>query len=139
MAANPQFFEQNRLNASNALGNDFAAYKSQIFAMALAKPSTYFEMRRKVVSALKQNYLDSVHKDLYDLLSVGQVRGRSVISADGVNYSPSMPLQSTNQFCMDCASSINAILDEALEKILPASVESVMQKRLGITGREPAE
>lgn len=130
------FFDRNRLNAANALGTQHSSYKSAIFALALAKPQDYFAMRDKTVTMLKDRYLNQIQKDLYDLLTIGKVGGVAAISNAGVNFTPNMPLQMVNQYCMDAAASIDEILGDAIKKILPVDIDEVMQKRLGVIGKQ---
>ena len=40
--------DSNFINTSNYFGDDFSAYKADIYKLALTSPHVYFEMRKRV-------------------------------------------------------------------------------------------
>ena len=56
------------LDTSDYLGIDHAAFRDIMLALALSKPSEYFQLRKNVLAAVKRNAVANIYKTYYSLL-----------------------------------------------------------------------
>ena len=53
---------------------------------------------------------------------------------DGKNIPPSYPNQKINQFCLDASVTLNEIINEMVEILMPVNFNDLMNKRLASVG-----
>ena len=68
------------------------------------------------------------------LFPIGQTSGGLLSSGTSINIAPSYPEQKTNQFCLDAASTLQEIVNELVEMLMPIDYNTLMNKRLGQLG-----
>jgi hypothetical protein len=138
MATAPQYeYTDSRINPRNYLGNEHNKYKSQLYAYALAHPDLYFETKLTIEEAVKDKVLESMYNTLFYILSVGKngKNGDDVVVFNGKLFSPNLPNQKINETCLTIANSMNEMLDEVLEKILPNKFEDIMKSKFSVAGK----
>ena len=116
-----------KVNTSNFLGFEYNRYINDLQALAMSKPSEYYELRSAVLEALKEKVVKEVYDSYYDLLTEGKIKDSKAIMG---NRNPAYPCQKASEFALGAASTVNKILDDCLEIILPESHMDVAKLRL---------
>ena len=65
---------------------------------------------------------------------IGQTSGGLLSSGTTINIAPSLPEQRVNQFTLDAASTLQEIVNELVEMLMPIDYNTLMNKRLGQLG-----
>ena len=121
-----------KVNPSNFLGIEHSAYKNEILALALSKPSEYYELRKNVVRNMETNLVSDAYTSFYNLLSDGSDKVGSTSIADGASqsslFTPNLPKQEINQFALRAAKTLDAMVEEAIELVLPANHLTIAHK-----------
>lgn len=119
-----------KINTDNYLGFEHEEYLSDLQALALSNPSEYYQIRRAVLSALKKGIIKEVFNTYYTLLTKGEVGSERPFESTNFKSKPNYPAQKASEFALGASKTINGILDDALEIILPANHIDVAHKRL---------
>lgn len=113
--------EQNfKINTDNYLAFEYEEYKEALQALALSQPSEYYKLRKNVLSSLKKGIIKQVFETYYNLLTSGTISGEDHFTTAGVP-APHYPNQKASEFALGASKTINHILDECLDIILPAN------------------
>ena len=133
------------LNTSDYLGIDHAAFRDDMLALALSKPSEYFLLRKQVLAAVKRDAVANIYKIYYNLLTEGKDgRGNLVLSggfetglADTTvrAFVPKYPKQKVNEFALGASETIDKIAEEAIEILLPRGYEDIAKERASTKGK----
>ena len=123
-----------KVDPSNFLGIEHSEYKNEILALALSRPSEYYQLRKAVVKNMKTGFVTQAYDSFYNLLSTGSKTGASDASM-AVNggaakdlFIPKLPKQEINQFALRAAKTLNAMVEEAIELVLPANHLDIAHK-----------
>jgi hypothetical protein len=116
-----------RIDTEDFLGLKYENYKNELYAMALSTPSEYFKLRKSVLEVVKTQAIKDIYTQFYNLLSKGQDINGAVI---GDLPEPGFPQQNVSKFALKAASTLDKILEEAIEIILPIDFKHLSQKRL---------
>ena len=68
-----------KVNPQNILGLDHSKFKSQLLAMALAEPHTYFRLRDDVYTKIVENAVRDAYNLYWNILK----EGKTGVAADG--------------------------------------------------------
>jgi len=121
-----------KVNPGNFLGIEHSAYKNEILALALSKPSEYYELRKNVARNMKTNFVSDAYTSFYNLLSDGSDKVGSTSIADGASqsslFTPNLPKQEINQFALRAAKTLDAMVEEAIDLVLPANHLTIAHK-----------
>ena len=116
-----------QVDTSDYLGFKHEEYLDDLQSLAMSTPSKYYELRKQVLKELKQKVVEDVYKAYYNLLTKGaNVRGDNIMD----NRNPAYPQQLASQFSLGAAKTINQILDQCLDIILPASHLKIADLRI---------
>ena len=88
---------------------------------AMTTPSEYYDLQTKVIEQLNIQIAKTTHKQLFLLLTKGNQPDGSQLTIGGASLNPAFPSQSAADFCIDAANTIDKIIRDATEVILPAS------------------
>ena len=106
---------------SDYLGFKYEEYKNDLYALALAKPSDYFKLRKVVIDKVKTQAIGNIYKSFFNILSKGtDVLDAQVIFIDTVATAPSYPAQEVSKMALKAARTLDDILNEVIEVILPS-------------------
>ena len=123
MATNMNF----QVDISDYMGHKHEQFIDELQSIAMSTPSRYYTIRKNVIYELKQVVVEDVYKAYYNLLTKGENRkGDNIME----NLNPSYPQQLASKFSLGAAKTINEILDDALEIILPASHLKIADLRI---------
>ena len=135
MASNPAT-TQFRIPVNDYLGHNYNAFRDRLFAMAISNPSDYFKMREAIVKDVKTKAVKDLYNVLYDTLTEGTTGGGRSVDKGGVSFEfkPALPPQSANELCLGAAKTLDKILDDVLDIIIPIDYHSIASKRLEMKG-----
>ena len=88
---------------------------------AMTTPSEYYDLQTKVIDLLNVQIAKTIYKQLFLLLTKGTLNDGSQLTIGGTKLNPAFPSQSAADFCIDAANTIDKIVSDATEVILPAS------------------
>jgi hypothetical protein len=124
-----------KIDSNDYLGNDHELFKSDMLEIALTKPSEYFELRKKVLMAVKKDAVQNAYEIYYNLLSDGKDLNGAPIAptSGGKSYSgkfvPKISKQKVNEFALKVAKTVDSIAEEAIEMILPQDYRKIAENR----------
>lgn len=118
-----------KLDTSDYLGFAYDNYLNELQALAISQPKVYYQMRKDVLSLLKDKVVKDVYTAYYSLLTTGVVAGMRVIE-EKLHCQPSYPKQDASKFALEAAKTVNHILDKCMEIILPANHLDVAELRI---------
>jgi hypothetical protein len=126
MSANSSF----KVDPNNFLGHNYQDFLSQMYALALSKPNEYFELRRKIVEKVKREAIGNLYNNFYTVLTEGKSGGVSLFINHG-NLQPKYPEQEVNDFCLSAAATLDEILNDLVNKIVPDKVNEILGDKIG--------
>jgi len=118
------------IETDDFLGYKFEEFKNEQYANALSTPSEYFKLRKEVLKQVKNDAVSDMYLTFFNLLSKGISKDGSQIGTTKVLDPPCYPQQLVSKFALKAASTMEKIIDEALEIILPIDIKSLATKRL---------
>ena len=133
------------LDPNNYLSHEYNTYLTHLQEMALSKPADYFKLRRQAENKVKTEVSRYLFKTIYYLLSkatVSQLDGREgdfiydgIAGVDKATFSPKYPAQKINEICLSSVKTIDEILDEIFDILLPPSITQVLGEKLSKQGK----
>ena len=133
-----------QVDTSDILGFEFSAYQDKIKSMALSEPSKYFRLREVVQSKVKKDAVENLYKVFFNILRNGTDKDGTAISAPaigGVGGGAAVPLgkvgyptMKTNEFALNASATLNEILDELIEIILPIDYKNIAMSKMKLKG-----
>jgi len=127
MAANQDNF---KVDPNNYLGHQYESYLSKMYTLALSRPTEYLALRETVREKVKRAAVETIYKEYYSILTKGELVNQTSIYGS-VRYTPAYPQQKVNDFCLSAAASLNEILDDLCEKIIPDKMNEIMGDKIG--------
>jgi hypothetical protein len=116
-----------QIDTSDFLGLNYESYKNDLYAMALSTPSDYMKLRKDTLAVVKNQCIKDIYTQFYNLLSKGEdLTGTQI----GTLPPPGYPAQMVSKFALKAARTLDAILEEAIEIILPLNFKELSTKRL---------
>jgi hypothetical protein len=123
-----------KVDPASFLGLDYAEYKNNIYAKALSEPSEYFKLRKAVLKKVKTDAVTDLYTTFYNLLTDGTDKGGQAI--EGLtDPPPHYPSQKVSEFALSAAKTLDDILNECIEIILPIDYKDLASRRLEEKGR----
>ena len=116
-----------QIDTSDFLGLNYESYKNDLYAMALSTPSDYMKLRKDTLAVVKNQCIKDIYTQFYNLLSKGEdLTGTQI----GTLPPPGYPAQMVSKFALKAARTLDVILEEAIEIILPLNFKELSTKRL---------
>ena len=124
-----------KVNVNNYLANDYNSFKTELYRTALVNPELYFKLRKNLLEKVSYGAIGRLYDAFFNALSNGvDADGRPLFVIDGKNIPPSYPNQKINQFCLDASVTLNEIINEMVEILMPVDFNQLMNKRLASVG-----
>jgi hypothetical protein len=125
-----------KISTSDVLGIDYSAYKSKIYAMALAKPSEYYKLREVVVAEIKNAAVEKIYDVIYNFLKNGKCGTTSIAQISGdASMKPTYPSSKINEIALGAAETLDTIIEKTIAIVLPANYDDIAQKKLTTQGQ----
>jgi len=109
------------VDPANFQGHQYSQYKNILMSKAMTTPSEYYDLQTKVIDQLNVQIAKTIYKQLFLLLTKGKLPDNSQLKIGSTNLNPAFPSQTAADFCIDAANTIDKIISDAVEVILPAS------------------
>ena len=119
-----------KIETDDFLGYKFEEFKNDQYSTALATPSVYFTLRKEVLKQVKNDAVSEMYITFYNLLSKGKAKDGSDIGTTKVLEPPCYPQQLVSKFALKAAATMEKIIDEALDIILPIDIKHLATKRI---------
>ena len=123
---------------SNYLGFEYEEYKNDLYALALSKPSEYFRLRKEVVKSVKTDAIGNIYKTFTKILSEGQSLGGAnmIVEIGGTVHQPKYPDQEISKIALKAARTLDDILEDVIDIILPNDFKQLANQRAVKTSNE---
>ena len=124
-----------KVDVNNYLGNQYNTFKTELYRVALTQPELYFKLRKNLLEKVSYGAIGKLYDTFFQALSNGlDSDGRPLFVIDGKNIPPSFPNQKINQFSLDASVTLNEIIEELVEILMPIDFNQLMNKRLASVG-----
>lgn len=124
-----------KVDVNNYLGNQYNTFKTELYRVALTQPELYFKLRKNLLERVSYGAIGKLYDTFFQALSNGvDSDGRPLFVIDGKNIPPSFPNQKINQFSLDASVTLNEIIEELVEILMPIDFNQLMNKRLASVG-----
>ena len=107
------------VDPSNFQGHQYSQYKNILMSKAMTEPSLYYDLQTEVVEQLNVQIAKDIYKKLFLLLTKGTLPDKSQLTIGDKKLNPAFPSQTAADFCIDAANTIDKIISDAVEVILP--------------------
>ena len=112
-----------QVDPSDYMGHKYEQYKNKLLAKAMTTPSAYYDTRADVLDKLNSFVGEMLYKIFYELLTKGLVPdgkgGVSQMKIGNDDLVPAWPGQAATSFALEASETIDKILTECVEIILP--------------------
>ena len=109
------------VDPSNFQGHQYSIYKNVLMSKAMTEPSLYYDLQTTVIEQLNVQIGKDIYRKLFKLLTRGILPDGSQMKIGSKNLNPCFPSQTAADFCIDAGNTIDKIIKDALEVILPES------------------
>ena len=124
-----------KVDVNNYLGNQYNTFKTELYRIALTNPELYFKIRKNLLEKVSYGAIGKLYDTFFQALSNGlDSDGRPLFVIDGKNIPPSYPNQKINQFSLDASVTLNEIIEELVEILMPIDFNTLMNKKLASVG-----
>ena len=125
------------VNTDNYLGFEYESYKRQQYAAALTKYSDYAKVREDVIKSVQRDAVGNMYKTISAILISGKdLGGKQIVLINGNAASPNFPAQDVSKIALAASETLNDILLEVVEKIMPSDHLELAYKRMKQTNKE---
>ena len=118
------------VDPSNFQGHQYSQYKNYLMSVALTTPSEYYKLQTDVIEQLNVKIAKLIYKQLFLLLTKGILPDGTSMTIGTKPLNPAFPSQAVADFCIDAANTIDKIIRDATEVILPASHLDVAEMQM---------
>ena len=129
-----------KVNPRNILGLEHQKFKSQLLALALAEPHTYFRLRDKVYTTIVEEAVGDAYELYWSILKEGKGKDGNVIKINTEKYTapaggkefsfvPALPESEINTFALEVAEAVKDIAERCIEKIMPMEIKDLAVRR----------
>ena len=132
-----------KVDVKNYLGLENSAYKSRMMQIALTNPTNFYKIRENVLKNVIENAIGDLYDTLYNVMTSGLVKigGRDVnassdggaVPAGGDAFRPQIPKQQVSEFALKAAKTLEDIVREAVEIMLPEDFLDLAKARIART------
>ena len=117
----------------NILGLEAQKFKSQLLALALSEPATYFTLRDTVYQNIVENAVAQAYELYWGILTEGKIGGTQITigKKDGnpFNFVPKLPESEVNTFALEVAEAVKDIAERAVERVMPMEYKDLAVRR----------
>ena len=127
------------VNTDNYLGFEYESYKRQQYAAALTKYSDYAKVREDVIKSVQRDAVGNMYKTISSIIINGKdLSGKQIVFINGNAASPNFPAQEVSKIALAASETLNDILLEIVEKIMPSDHLELAYKRMKETNKQIA-
>jgi len=130
-----------KLNVKNYLGLENQAFRNKMMQIALTNPTAFYKLRDKTLETVIDNMVSQLYDHMYNLLTTGtDLNGASVITGTNIQtlvpgwndaqFRPAIPAQKVSEFALKASKTLEEIVREAVDLILPEDYIDLAKARL---------
>ena len=129
-----------KTDPNNYLGSEYNNHLAAMYALALSSPKEFYSARANASNALKTKIIKEFYDTIYLALSEaktsagliygGAISGGRLEERFGCKY----PKQKINEKALSFVSTLNDMMDEIIEIIMPNSINRVVDDKLAKVG-----
>jgi hypothetical protein len=102
-----------------------------MYALALSKPSLYYDARAIIVDQIKERAIKGIYNTIYEFLKNGNCGTTTIAKATKTdNLIPSYPSSKINELAIGAAESLDEIIEKCIAILLPANYDDIAQKKI---------
>ena len=140
-----------KVDPQNILGLHHSKFKSNMLAMALAEPHTYFRLRDAVYTAIVENAVRDAYNLYWHILKSGRAGVKvndagaeteagtqlKIVTEKYVNkdnakefiFKPELPESEINTFALEVAEAVKDIAERCIDKLMPLEIKDLAVRR----------
>ena len=134
------------LDAENTLAIQYKGYCSKMRSLALSKPSTYYDLRAKILEEIESKMVKFIYTTFYQLLSKGlDTTGNPIgirtglLGADSFSLpAPCYPNHLINSFSISSCADMSNWISKAIDIIAPDDYSTIASGKLSLQGKASA-
>ena len=134
-----------KIDVSDFRGIEHEEFRTNLLNLALTRPTEYNKLRMHVLRKVKKAAVDAQYGIYYYYLLTegcaaspdGKTKGQNILfdANDGIDshagiFKPNIPNHLVNEFAMKASATIDKIVEEALNMILPDDWKTIADQRL---------
>ena len=114
---------------TNYLGHEYASFKNSLYKLALTNPTAYFDLREKVLQSVQRDAINDIYTTVFNLLNTGTDKKNQALFSQKVGY----PQQEINKIGLGFSSTLDGMVNELVELLMPIDFNTIMNKKLAST------
>jgi len=123
-----------KVDPNNFLGHNYQDFLSKMYALALSNPTEYFKLRRTIIDKVKRDSITLLYDQFYEVLTAGTIsKGTILFTGKAKGFTPKYPEQKVNDFCLSAAATLDEILNDLCNIIIPDKMNEIMGDKIGAT------
>ena len=127
------------IDPNNYLSNYYNDHCAKCYALALSDPKNFYDARSSVTKNLKRDIVKDFYDKIYLTLNTGYTSsGVSVYVGSTLNptdYPVRYPTQKINEIALSFAATLDKMLDEITNIVLPDKINRVVDDKLATVGK----
>ena len=120
-------YQNFKVKPSDYLGFEYEDFNNQMYALAMADPKKYFDIRNAVVKKIRDSTVEKWFEVFYAALTEGKDADGNVLHPD--LPAPKYPAQEVSRLCIGIGKTVQQISNDICDKIIPAKFEEIAHKR----------
>ena len=122
------------IDIKNELGLNYKKVRGDLLATSLAKPQNYYTLRNEIISALTESQVEAMYGVVWRCLRNGQKPNGDAITYENATnattqFVPQVPEHIIGEFASKAAKTIENLMEEIIEQILPDDYLALAQSR----------
>ena len=126
---------------TNYLGNQYSDHIAAMYALALSEPKKFYTVRAHVTKTLKREIIKDFYAKVFSVLSTAKIGAFYVYGNVGItnaealeSYRCEYPNQKINELALSFASTIDSMMEEVVDIIMPDKINRVVDSKLAKVG-----
>lgn len=123
-----------KVDVQDYLSIKYTTYKEKLLQLALTNPTNYYQLREMVMEKVVNDAIGNLYESLYNVMTSGTLRDGATKASAGANsnalFVPNYPKQEVGDFCLRAATTMEGIVRECVDKILPPNIIEVAKSRI---------
>jgi hypothetical protein len=95
----------------------------------------YAKIRQDVLDKVKNKAINNMYDTFFDVLNEGTVDKAPIIADGSKIYKPAYPEQEINSFCLSACKTLESIVDECIEILIPIDYNKILNSKYAEVGR----
>ena len=130
--------EKFRVSANDYLGSYYNDHRSKMVSLCLSNPTLFNKAKAKVLELLKREIVDQSYDLVFNALSKGEVNRKQIYGGilELRDYPIRYPSHLINDEALSFSSSINHLLTDIVDIIMPEEINQLANAKLSQIGKD---